>query len=261
MYRNFNQMDNRILGEKIELDDDAVKKFFENRKQKNLPYRYNYVNYQDAHPERVLDRDKIEKGRIVPFFEIDEDDLVLDIGCGVGRWGDYIVPRLDKGRYVGVDYTESFVQMARDNFADSDKAAFVNGSFQELTKALKTDEEYRKYDKILINGVLMYINDRDFGQCIREMDEVLLDGGFVYLKESVGVKRRLTLNKFHSDELESDYSVIYRSIAEYSELFTEYLFSKGYVIITCGPTWDSGLDLGRETDNWYWIIQKSENKE
>lgn len=54
-------MEKRIKGKIVDIKDQSTKDFFNNRKNKNLPHRYNYVNYQDDEPEKVLERDRIEK--------------------------------------------------------------------------------------------------------------------------------------------------------------------------------------------------------
>ena len=96
-------MGKRINSEVIDIDVQSTKAFFDNRKKKELPHRYNYVNYQDDKPEVALERDRIEKGKIERFIHFKESDYILDIGCGVGRWGDAIIPQLNSGKYVGVD--------------------------------------------------------------------------------------------------------------------------------------------------------------
>ncbi len=250
-------MEKRIVDKEVILDDRRVKSFFDNRENKKLPHRYNYVNYQDDNPSLAVERDKIEKERIKPYFHVDEDSMVLDIGCGVGRWGDEFVPELKQtGKYVGIDYTKFFIDIANNHFNDEKNASFLVGSFQNVCEVLKNSSEYRKYDRILINGVLMYINDRDIPQCLKSVEELLNTDGMLYIKESVGTNHRLTLNEFPSKELEADYSVIYRSLKEYSRLFTEYFLGMGYTMIAAGATWDDYFDYEKETTNWYWILKK-----
>lgn len=92
-------------------------------------------------------------------------DYLLDIGCGVGRWGDTLVPKLKTGKYVGIDYTQDFIKIAKENFS-TENTKFICGSFQNLKEILERENELWKYDKILINGVLMYINDEDIDSCL-----------------------------------------------------------------------------------------------
>lgn len=251
-------MDNRITGQKVPIDELSVHAFFDNRQNKKLPHRYNYVNYQDNNPELVFERDKKEKERVGKYFPISSDDFILDIGCGVGRWGDLIIPILAKGRYVGVDYTQYFIDIAKEHFAGSASSVFLQGMFQDIETVLKENNEYRKYSRILVNGVLMYMNDSSLEECLCSAGNLLGEEGILYIKETAGMKQRLTLKNYYSEELSADYTVIYRSLNEYTKLFSEHFFSGGgYALISCGPTWDDGADYRKQTANWFWIIQKT----
>lgn len=248
-------MEKRIKGKIVDIKDQSTKDFFNNRKNKNLPHRYNYVNYQDDEPEKVLERDRIEKKKIEPFIPFKEWNYILDIGCGVGRWGDAVIPKLKSGKYIGIDYTQDFIDIAEKHFI-RENSKFICASFQTLKESLEKEKELREYDVILINGVLMYINDKDIDCCLGEIDEILKKGGVIYIKESVGIKKRLTLVDFYSEELTAKYNVIYRSLYEYTKIFTKHFLNKGYTIISCGPTWNEGMDYENETSNHYWILMK-----
>ena len=245
-------MEERI---KVQINNQRIQQFFCKRNKKDLPHRYNYVNYQDDKPEVALERDKIEKTKIRRFIHFGESDYVLDIGCGVGRWGDAIIPELKSGKYVGVDYTQDFIEIAKSHFT-SKNSKFICAPFQSLKSSLEKEQESRNYDAILINGVLMYINDEDIDCCLEQVDHLLKKCGFLYIKESVGVKERLTLVDFYSSELEANYNVIYRSIYEYTEILSKYFIKKGYSIISCGPTWSNEMNYDEETSNYYWILMK-----
>lgn len=246
---------NRIYGDKITLDKKNIENFFKYRTQKTLPHRYNLVNYQDDNPELALERDKIEKEKIQRFIHFKNSDYVLDIGCGVGRWGDAIIPKLETGKYVGVDYTQEFIEIARNHFHDQN-SKFICAPFQTLKISLEEEKELKQYDVILINGLLMYINDEDIDCCLRQIDDILRKNGFIYIKESVGIKERLTLADFYSDELNTNYNVIYRSLYEYTEIISKYFAGRGYALINCGPTWKEEINYDDETSNYYWILMK-----
>ena len=106
---------------------------------------------------------------------------------------------------------------------------FICAPFQSLKSSLEKEQESRNYDAILINGVLMYINDEDIDCCLEQVDHLLKKCGFLYIKESVGVKERLTLVDFYSSELEANYNVIYRSIYEYTEILSVSASKDGVV--------------------------------
>ena len=110
----------RIKTNKIAIDEDDVKLFFNNRVNKNLPYLINYTNYQDKHPELALERDRYEKDRIMPFLNLQSESRVLDVGCGVGRWGNHMLKILsNQGMYVGDDYSGNILKLAKNHFREN----------------------------------------------------------------------------------------------------------------------------------------------
>lgn len=249
-------LEDRIVGTAVAINDLNTRSFFEKRTQKKLPHRYNYVIYQDANPELALERDVYEKEKIGGLLDLKYDDLVLDIGCGVGRWGDEVIKYLTQGKYVGIDYSGELLKIAEQNFKDTDKCCFVQGSFQNVEQVLKEHEQAIEYDKILINGVLMYINDEEISNCLESVNHLLKKNGRIYIKESVGIQKRFTLKDFYSEELSSNYNAIYRGLKEYEELFKQSFSSQKYDVISNGVTWHKEQENRKETTSYYWIFKK-----
>lgn len=247
----------RIKTNKIAIDEDDVKSFFNNRVKKNLPYLINYTNYQDKHPEMALERDKYEKTRIMPFLNLQSESRVMDIGCGVGRWGNHMLKILsNQGMYVGADYSGNILNLAKNQFRENKNFYFFESSFQDLLLNLPKNLKHNKFDAILINGVMMYINDTDLAQCMSNLEELIAVGGRICIKESVGLKDRLTLNKIYSEELESKYSAIYRGVEEYNTLFRNSFSSEKYNIIYQDVMWQGDLANRKETTAYFWIMEK-----
>ncbi len=246
----------RIRQERISLDQNKIKDFFDGRAKKELYHRYNKVNFQDHHPELALERDRLEKDQIQKYMKFRPDDIILDIGCGVGRWGDTIVPLLKNGRYIGVDYSESLLDIAKEQFAGEEHTVFICGAFQTIEETLNRAGINKKFDKILINGVLMYMNDDDLNLCLDSINRLLAVGGFLYIKEAIAVNERLTLNQFFSDDLESDYSAIYRPIYDCTQILFRHYIDNGYSIISSGPSWGGSFDENQETYHAYWILRR-----
>lgn len=248
----------RIRERKVSLDTEKVKAFFDARCQKELPYLYNYTNYQDKQPELALERDRAEKARIEPLLRAGSEALILDIGCGVGRWGDAFAARLaGKGRYIGVDYSEGLLQIAKGHAKERGNCEFYCASFQNLCDALPQKYQGRVFDLILVNGVLMYVNDDDLAICLANVKRLLADGGEVYIKESVSWGERLTLDRIYSEELAHDYSAIYRGIAEYEALWCEHFPAReGWGIAAHGEVWENALGNRRETTAYFWLVER-----
>ena len=247
----------RIKTNKIAIDEDDVKLFFNNRVNKNLPYLINYTNYQDKHPELALERDKYEKDRIMPFLNLQPESRILDIGCGVGRWGNHILKILsNQGMYVGADYSGNILNLAKNHFRENKNFYFCESSFQDILLNLPGNIKQNNFDVILINGVMMYINDNDLAQCMSNLKELIAVGGRICIKESVGLQDRLTLNKIYSEELESQYSAIYRGVEEYNIIFRDAFSADKYNIVYQDVMWQGDLANRKETTAYFWIIEK-----
>ncbi len=244
----------RVWGKNISIND--TQEFFEKRIEKHLPHRYNYVMYQDDNPELAIERDRYEKAKFINWLNIKSNSRVLDIGCGVGRWADTIAPMISDGDYIGVDFSYSLLGLAKEVFKSNSNCHFYQGSFQELKQVLKKNNQQKLYNSILINGVLMYINDDDIEKCLSNAKEYMAPGGVIYIKESVGVGERLTLNKFYSKEMKAEYSAIYRDIEQYSEIFSRIFDEKsGFSVLNSGHTWETQYSNRKETSSYFWIIK------
>ncbi len=232
------------------IDNEAVKKFFEQRVRKDLPYRYNYVNYQDDNPELVIERDRVEKNLIVPQLEIRTGMKILDIGCGVGRWGDYF--QNVNCTYIGVDYSDNLLEIARKHFETKENISFVCAPFQNVNEIFRAQGITCKFDIILVNGVFVYINDDDIERCMENLINCKNIEGKIYIKESVSRKERLTLQKIYSKELGCEYSAIYRSIDEYNAMIRKYL--PDCIVRNSGEIWPANMAQRKETTAYYWIL-------
>ena len=181
---------------------------------------------------------------------------VLDIGCGVGRWAESILS--SGGIYVGADYSEPLLQLARDAHSQymAEQCKFICSSFQTLDSSLPEETVRNGFDIILINGVMMYINDSELHLCMDVIRNLLIGGGTLYIKESIAYNERLTLDHVYSDELSTEYSAIYRCVTEYESLLRE--LGESYEIIKKGEMWETDFKNRRETTAYYWLMKKHE---
>lgn len=244
----------RIIGQKLKIDD--TRDFFEHRTEKKLPHRYNYVSYQDTTPELALERDKYEKMKISPYLNVKPESNIIDIGCGVARWGDFFASFLISGKYVGIDYSYNILEIAKNQYKNDDRYIFAQESFQNIKNVIYSKEYPCSYDIVLINGILMYINDEDVLSCLNSINDIINNDGIIYIKESIGINDRFTLNHIFSKELKSDYSAIYRSVIQYKKIFDDVFSKKDYFVVSEGDLWEGTLANRKETSSYYWIIKK-----
>lgn len=97
----------------------------------------------------------------------------------------------------------------------------------------------------------MYLNDSDFNKALIDIKSCCKSGTVLYLKESMALTKRLTLNNIYSQSLTQNYSAIYRSITEYREAFSKY-----FKITKDDVLYDETLHNRVEAKDYYFIAHK-----
>lgn len=235
--------DTRCYGEKIDIDNVEVKNFWDERAKNAKDLNTVLLGNQKSSHEGDL-RNKEEFELVESVLGKLENISILDIGCGMGRWANNLKNR--KCNYTGIDYSEEFTEFNKKNYP-SMKFYTMAAHKIDLSKLEKT------YDLVIINGVLMYINDEELNDVFDTVS--LLNPKNVYLQESVSViNERLTLNKFYSQELNKNYSAIYRKPEEYQKLLDKYL--SNYKIVESDLLLDEKSGARKETNAKYWILTR-----
>lgn len=101
----------------------------------------------------------------------------------------------------------------------------------------------------------MYLNDDDLNRTLEDIAKLAAPQCQLYLKESMGFEKRLTLKDIHSDALKQEYSAIYRSIEEYRRLFDKY-FGSTFTTAKDEPLFDEGMLNRKETLDYYFILKR-----
>ncbi|MNR80359.1 hypothetical protein D3C72_110810 [compost metagenome] len=218
----------RIYDGKVELDAERVKAFFEERGRKLNPENpLTSVMYQDRHPELAEARDAHEKKEVLPLLKLSPADSVLDLGCGIGRWADALAERV--ARYHGVDFSDALIEQARARH----EASHV--SFQPLAVEEVAPEKLSvegPYSRVMIAGVLMYLNDAQLGRSLEGASACSAPSSVLYIREPIATERRLTLKEFWSEELGSAYNAIYRTRDELMQIFERVLGKSGFRLLS-----------------------------
>lgn len=244
----------RIRKDVIALDYSNVEKFFEGRSQKyEEDQPYVAVIYQDSNKELAAQKDRAEKEKIYPLLEMDAQSEVMDVACGIGRWADAIEPCIK--RYVGVDLNEHFIHIARER-VQKENFRFFTGSATELV-SMNAEFGGGGYNRFIVTGLLMYLNEEDAETVLQAICDLSLDGAIVYLKEPMAIEDRLTLKDFYSEELQADYSAIYRAKADYDSLLEKTLIRNGFAVVKEDWAYQiDSLNNRRETAQYYYVLKK-----
>jgi 2-polyprenyl-3-methyl-5-hydroxy-6-metoxy-1,4-benzoquinol methylase len=245
----------REKGIKVDIDYGNTKDFFKNR-AKNIgrdANPYSVTMFQDSNPELVEKRNQVEKKVLTPLLKLDRTSKVLDVACGIGRWADSMPDDIEE--YCGTDFSDEMIQLA--SARNSRKQFhFYTGAMNETEAVLKEKCGNKKYNRILMIGILMYQNDADLFQSLQQIERVCEEHAIICIREPIGIEERLTLKDFYSDELKCNYNAIYRTREELEELFEKAFLNKGFEITKKDFLTEGALNNRKETAQYHYILER-----
>lgn len=244
----------RISKEIVPIDTDSVTKFFEQRGQSfRIDAPYSSVLYQDHDPQLAVQRDQYEKELITPKLRRKTPQRILDIGCGIGRWAENLAN--DAAVYVGIDISQSFIEIARHRTTSSNAVFLVGGA----TDLLRADIfSHGPFDLVIMSGIMIYLNDNTLIECMQGLSRVVASRGTIYIREPLALKERFTLANHWSEELKQNYSAIYRSASELEEVFSSTLYMDGFERAAFRPLYsDAKYNNRRETAQHYALLKRA----
>lgn len=248
----------RVYTENVSIDERSIKELYKKRaiEKVSIDVDAPVVLCADRNKDNIEKWTNFEVEHRLPFLQLDKNSVVLEIGCGTGRISKFITPLVSE--YVGVDYVEEFINLIknREDIYKDENTYFLNASVSEIV-----DENYQlptvnKFNRFVISGgVLMYINDDELKHCITNIVSLFDENCIVYISEPISIKERLTLNKFYSDNLESEYSAIYRTVDEYQEILKP-LYDNGFKLKVSEEFFFEDIKLQKETRQWIFVLEK-----
>lgn len=232
-------MQTRVYTDKINIDNNSTKEFWQKRANNINNLQTVLLGSDNTGSEQNIRNENVEK-----IIEKIQNPGILDIGCGIGRWAENLQNKFEY--YVGVDFSEGFINYASKKFTNFSNVKFYNNSILNLDKDILTS----RFNLIICTGVLMYINDENISNIFKAFRQVSPE--YLYIQESISLMEgRLTLNKFESKDLKTDYSAIYRTKQEYEEYFKTNAFN----IIKTDLLLDNKSGAREETNAQYWILK------
>ena len=251
----------RIYGGNVEIDGSQVKKLYNGRSEKNgnRPVDAPTVLCSDTDIDHIEAWTREELERWFPAFRLDGGSVVLEIGFGTGRMSKDITPVA--AEYVGIDYAENFYDtfQKREDILKKENTLLLNMSLEQFTEEYRERFRGKFYRVFLSGGVFMYINDRAAKKCVEQLVGMLQKSCIIYISEPVALERRLTLNAFYSEAIQDHYSAIYRTVGEYTDLFSPFL-DKGFALKTCGEFFENDFKKMKETKQWIFLMERTEGK-
>lgn len=244
----------RIKEKITDIDYEKTKQFFKNRAGKfsdNNPY--SVTMYQDNNKKLVEERNQKEVEKLFPLLHLNRDSKILDVACGIGRWADSLSVNIEE--YCGVDFSGELIQIANQR-NKKENFSFYEGAAYEIESVLYKNDK-GDFNRILLVGILMYLNDKELGDTLEQIERICDEHAVICVREPVGIKERLTLKDFFSDELKDDYNAIYRTCHELQGFFDKSFLKNGFEIRHQGFLFDEdALNNRKETAQYFYILER-----
>jgi len=238
----------RITDTVIPIDYRKTFDFFQSRGQAAGANALTATMYQD--PDLADRRDRAEKQTALPLLEPTSYDNVLDLGCGTGRWASALSSTVKS--YLGIDFSEPLLEIARQRFP---KLSFQRMNVAELNA--DTLPERPRFTLIICSGILAYINDADIESLFAQLSRLAAERSRIYLREPMAKGSRLTLDRFWSDELQTDYSAIYRTRTEYLKFLDRI---EGFSVRAEGEPFPQELQNRAETEQRFFLLERQSRR-
>jgi cyclopropane fatty-acyl-phospholipid synthase-like methyltransferase len=129
--------------------------------------------------EAVLNTTKL----IVDCLDIQDGDVVLDAGCGVGGTVRYIASQYDV-RIIGITISEGHLKKAREYAEKIDKKAFLEFYNQDFTQTTFPNEYFNKAFALESSSHVSNSEKVDF---VQEMHRILKPGGILVVLDGVQI--------------------------------------------------------------------------
>ncbi len=244
----------RIAEKKTDIDYKETKRFFKNRSEKfSGENPYAVTMYQDHNKELVQQRNQKETEKLCPLLTLDAHAKVLDVACGIGRWADVLPEEISA--YCGLDFSRELIEIAKQRNTRA-HFSFLEGAAEELEVTLEK-HGLGKFNRVLLVGILLYLNDREVKSVLEQVERSSEPHSLICIREPIGIKKRLTLKDFFSEELDDQYNAIYRTRQEFAEFLEEALIRKGFTVRREGFLFEEeALNNRKETAQYFYILER-----
>ncbi len=238
---------------KNDIKKKNIENFFKQRaKSYNKSNPLKTVIYQDKNPALAIKRDKFEKKKIKKLIKLNKNDIVLDIGCGIGRWAEEMPSKVTK--YVGIDDSNDFIKIAKKKYIKKKNISFICIEGSKISNPkVKLNSPYTV---ILIMGLFPYIKDKEGYNILKKILKINSTNCKIIIREPIAIDKEFVLNNVWSNDMETFYSAKYRTYKWFKNMFNLTLLNNGYKIIVDEPLYPNHLNNRKETRQHLFYLKK-----
>jgi SAM-dependent methyltransferase len=193
---------NHNVSTKRQIDDTAVKKYFDNAKGGTAATVSMMTHEFNLPTSAASYRIHKEVGTISDWLgAVHQRGRVLDVGCGAGTWSEIFAKRYKT--VIGIEQSSLMLKAAKKRTAHLSNVKILEGDGRH-------DLPEGPFDMIFLGGLCMYLNDDDVMALLKALKKRLNEGGSIILREST-LHQGVSLSQ-------GEYQAVYRSVSLYHQL-------------------------------------------
>jgi len=145
----------------------------------NLKYSELVKLYSSNFLTNIYLKIKFRPGNLISEVEeyVPEKGMILDVGCGIGYFDNYLFLTSNERKIYGIDYDEKRINLAKKSLTEQSEK---NIKF-ELKNVLDFKEE--KFDCIIIYDVIHHLNFMQLSSLIKKISNCLKNEGILLIKD------------------------------------------------------------------------------
>lgn len=121
-------------------------------------------------------KEHMNLGLYEPFFQefsdlLKEGATILDLGCGPGNVGKFLVNQNKGYKITGIDLSVEMLKAARQNVPN---AEFIHGDIRHLTLG-------EKFDAVIISFCIIHLTNDETVELFQKIHELLEENGLMYV--------------------------------------------------------------------------------
>ncbi len=192
------------------IDYESVQRYFDDAAEGASAAASYMAHEHDLPGDAVRYRFAVEQRTIGSWLNaVASSATVLDVGCGAGSWTTVFAERY--ARVIGIEGSHSMVQAARQQTRNLPNVEILEGD-------VRADLPDCDAQLAFLGGLCMYLNDDDVVTLLQDLKARVGGCGAIVLRESTVPKMRRRAG--------GDYQAVYRTVADYHQLFARAGFSK-----------------------------------
>ena len=166
----------------------------------------------ESNEEKSLEKFILEKKHLEKVVSFKDNNVIVDIGAGVGLWAEYFSPKVKKVYLV--EKQENFINIAKKRIYNLD----IFNIETVLSDVVNFDLDEESVDYVFISGVTIYLSDNVLDKVLKKIFKYLKPKGKIIHRDAYARNELYIVNNY-SDALNMDYVAIYRTRKEYDNYF------------------------------------------